>query len=298
MERPEHETTRAISRRRSDRHVPDERPYLIGVAGEHAGRVLPLEGLKELNLGRQQDCEVAILLDPDVSRRHAKLTFDNAGRAWITDLKSKNGTLVNGKDLLGCGQLQRGDRIFLGDSTIFKIDWLTDEEMKSWQAASVDALTECFNRSFFDARVEEMFGLARDRGAPLGLVLLDVDHFKRINDTRGHQAGDHALQQIASAIQTESERPGVEGMAFRYGGEEFCVLLPGHDLARARAVAETMRNAVERLRLEFEGEPITATISAGVASTSEKQHESVAAFVRAADENLYRAKNEGRNRVV
>lgn len=298
MDRSEHETTRAVTRRRSDRHLPDERPYLVGIAGEHAGRFLPLEGLKEIVLGRTPDCEVSILLDRDVSRRHARLTIDEASRAWLADLGSKNGTLVNGRELRGPTLLRRGDRIFLGDSTIFKLDWLSDDEMERWQSASVDALTECFNRAFFDMRLEEMFELARERGAPLALIMCDVDHFKRVNDTHGHQAGDHVLQQVATVIQREAEKRGADDLSFRYGGEEFCVLVPGAGAERGRVVAEAIRSGLEGVKMEFEGEGIRVTLSAGVAALDEGTFETPGALLRLADENLYRAKREGRNRVV
>jgi diguanylate cyclase (GGDEF)-like protein len=298
LERSEYETTRAVARRRDDKREPNERPYLIGIAGEHAGRLLPLEGLTELIFGRSPDCEIAISLDDDVSRRHARLSIDEAGRAWLSDLGSKNGTLVNGREVSRPTLLRRGDRLFLGDATIFKLDWLSDEEMARWQSASVDALTECYNRAFLDAQIEELFSLAKSRDRPLSVIMLDVDHFKAINDKHLHQGGDFALKRVAAAIGAELEKAGADPLAFRYGGEEFCVLLPGFDTAAGRVVAEGIRAAIEAMHLEFKGATLRITISGGVATLGPTDYDGPASLLEAADARLYRAKAEGRNRIV
>jgi two-component system cell cycle response regulator len=202
---------------------------------------------------------------------------------------------VNGREISATTLLRRGDRIFLGEATIFKLDWLTEDEVKQLQLANVDSLTEVYNRRFFDARLTELFALARERDRPLSLVMLDIDHFKQINDTFGHLAGDLALQRVAAALQDAVDPADTEPLVCRYGGEEFAILLPGVALDDAQRIAERARVAIDALRVEYHGAALRLTLSAGVASLPADAPESL---VKTADDNLYRAKRDGRNRVV
>ena len=295
MDRPEHETTRAIARRKGDQRLPDERPYLLGVAGEYRDQLMPLENLKEVVFGRAPDAEFSLTLDDEVSRRHARVVLDEGGRAWVCDLGSTNGTLVNGREITTNTLLRRGDRIYVGLATIFKLDWLTDDEVQRLKLANVDTLTEVYSRRFLDVRLAELFKLAMDRDRPFSLIMLDIDHFKNINDTFGHLAGDLALQRVAASLHDTTEASVAEPLVCRFGGEEFTILLPGLALEGARALAERARAAIEALRVEYHGVAIPLTLSAGVASLPK---DSAAALVADADRNLYRAKAEGRNRVV
>jgi diguanylate cyclase (GGDEF)-like protein len=298
MERSDYETTRAVARKGTVGHRTHERPYLIGIAGEHAGRFFPLEGLRELSIGRTADCEIYITVDDLVSRRHARIDLDDAGRVWLNDLDSTNGTLLNGREVSRPVLLRRGDRVFLGDSTIFKFDYLSDDEMERWQSALVDALTECFNRAFLDKRLDELFELSRSRSRPLSVIMFDVDHFKAVNDTYSHQAGDFALQQVAAVASSHFERLGIDATVCRYGGEEFVVLLPGCTSDDCARHAEALRGDVAGTSFEFEGATVSVTISLGTVTLVPTVYESADALLHAADENLYRAKREGRNRVV
>jgi diguanylate cyclase (GGDEF)-like protein len=151
-----------------------------------------------------------------------------------------------------------------------------------------DPLTGVGNRRQFDEAVAEELARARRTGAPLGLVVLDVDHFKRFNDRHGHQAGDDVLVAVAGVLGTVAR---AEDRACRVGGEEFAVLLPGADEAAALAVAERIRAGVGAAQA---AEPIT--VSLGVAATR-GEHDAGALFAQA-DERLYAAKQAGRNRVV
>jgi len=296
MTRRDFETTRAIVRRAALRPRPDEYPYLVAIAGEHAGRFFALRDVQELVIGRAPECGLAILHDGNISRRHARVVV-SGDEVRIVDLASTNGTLVNGRDVQD-HVLQRGDRIFVGLSTILKFDFLSDDERASWESATFDALTECYNRAFFDGRLTELHAQAEHSGEPFSLVLLDVDHFKRINDTRGHQAGDFALQQVAQAFQAELVRRDAEGFTCRYGGEEFGVLLPAQGAEAAHAVGEGLRQAVEQIRLEFEGQLFDITVSGGVAThPGGTEGPSPTEIVAHADACLYRAKRGGRNRI-
>ena len=292
------ETTRGPVRHPGAAPRPEEKPYLLGIAGEHAGRLFPLEGLREVFVGRGADCELFLQLDRDVSRRHARVSLDDAGRAWLEDLGSLNGTLVNGSDVTRPTMLARGDRIFIGESCILKMDWLTSDEVARWQSATVDALTECMNRATFQARLEDLASLAATREGTISLLLLDVDRFKSVNDDYGHQTGDFVLQRVAGVVKTVlGELPG-DVPAYRYGGEEFAVLLPEARHEQAHALAERIRAGVEATPMAYQDLRLSVTISIGVATLDSSTDDLPAALIRTADERLYRAKREGRNRVV
>lgn len=163
--------------------------------------------------------------------------------------------------------------------------------------ATLDGLTGIANRRAFDgALAQETQRLAQGGSGPLSLVLVDVDHFKRFNDFYGHQAGDDCLRAVAGALSGGMRRTGE--MAARFGGEEFAILLPGHDRPAALAAAERLRRAVAGLSLPHAARPDgdLVTISAGAATLSEPDEG--AALIAAADQALYRAKSGGRNRVI
>ena len=292
------ETTRSPLRHAGGAPRAEEKPYLLGISGEHASRLFPLEGLREVFIGRGADCEIPCLLDGLVSRRHAHVTLDDAGRAWIEDLDSMNGTLVNGANVARPTMLRRGDRIYLGESCILKLDWLTDDEVARWQSATVDALTDCMNRGSFQARLDDLFAMARTRAMPISLLLLDVDHFKAVNDDHGHQVGDYVLQRVAAAMKAVLAELAGDLPAYRYGGEEFAVLVPDASVEQARAIAEAMRQRIDSSTLVYQDLKLKATISGGVGHLVPKDDDQPALLVRSADEKLYKAKREGRNRIV
>jgi diguanylate cyclase (GGDEF)-like protein len=156
--------------------------------------------------------------------------------------------------------------------------------------AEVDGLTGVANRRTYDVAIERMLTEARQTGRSVGLVLLDVDHFKRFNDTHGHLAGDDALRMVASTLASNARSSDVVS---RYGGEEFTVLLPGTTLQQAELVAAKLVHAVETEgQLQNNG----VTISAGVAASAAGALDAKALFEEA-DRAVYRAKRAGRNKV-
>ena len=162
-----------------------------------------------------------------------------------------------------------------------------------------DPLTGVFNRRYLDRRLNEEVATARRYGSPLSVLLLDLDNFKQINDEHGHQIGDQVL--IAAGGIVASELRASDVLA-RYGGEEFLVIAPHTALLKAAELAERLRKRVEDhdFRLQNESGKVVKlrlTISIGVASFGDGI-DNVDRLVHAADENLYRAKREGRNRVV
>ncbi|MCP5149676.1 MAG: diguanylate cyclase [Ectothiorhodospiraceae bacterium] len=161
--------------------------------------------------------------------------------------------------------------------------------------ATVDGLTGLFNRYWLDRMLPRQIERSRATGESLALVMVDVDHFKRINDDFGHPAGDRVLRQVADILR-DNLRPA--DMAARYGGEEFALLLPGCGLRDALALAERLRRAVESMPWPESAGPApgTVTISAGVGTMDDVA--SAEQLVARSDDALYRAKRAGRNRVA
>jgi diguanylate cyclase (GGDEF)-like protein len=157
-----------------------------------------------------------------------------------------------------------------------------------------DPLTGCYNRRYLDERLREEVLRSQRSGRPLSVILTDIDHFKRINDTRGHAAGDRVLLGLAEILASEM-RSQIDWVA-RFGGEEFVVLLPDTALDAAGRVAERLRLAVEATPFSHDGKEMSVTASFGVAARGENDNPE--SLLKRADENLYRAKAAGRNTVV
>lgn len=161
--------------------------------------------------------------------------------------------------------------------------------------ARVDDLTGINNRRHFFALARQAFTVAVRYSHPLGAVMLDLDHFKEINDRWGHQLGDEALKHVAHIAQKHLRGADILG---RYGGEEFIVLLPDSTAEQSQVLAERIREDIERSRLQTAKGSIALTVSAGVADTSESGGESIERLIGLADLALYAAKQAGRNRTV
>jgi len=161
-----------------------------------------------------------------------------------------------------------------------------------------DALTTLGNRRHFDLMLDQEWMRAMRSATPISLILIDIDYFKNFNDTYGHQAGDDCIRLVAQKVRSVAKRPG--DTSARYGGEEFAVLLSDTELTAATAIAEKCRVCVQSLNIPHAHSMVcdAVTISAGVATMVPNGETSRKALVEAADMALYRAKSEGRNRVV
>ena len=175
---------------------------------------------------------------------------------------------------------------------------LAEANLRLERLSSLDGLTGVANRRRFDEVLGLEWRRASRTGAPLSLVMLDLDFFKDFNDANGHLAGDEHLRQVARALAGTLGRAG--DLVARFGGEEFVVLLPGMAAEDAGALAERLRQSVEALGLPHNASTVSrvVTLSVGVATALAEERTSPAALVAAADEALYRAKREGRNRVA
>ena len=164
-----------------------------------------------------------------------------------------------------------------------------NEELKT--ASRVDGLTGLFNRRYWQERFDEMHKLCVRRDKPSTALMLDIDHFKRINDTYGHQAGDKVIKMLAALIKRCVRETDLAG---RYGGEEFAIILNDSTVNDAKAVAERIRQLAQRLVVEHEGESISFTVSLGLAQFS-PDFKGAMAWLECADQALYEAKENGRN---
>ncbi len=272
-----------------------DRAYLLVLAGKNVGEMHRVEGT-EMVLGRSSSAEV-VLLDDGVSRRHARI-LQVDGDIVLEDLKSSNGTHVNGEPIT-THALRDGDTIRLGSTTILKFSYHDglDEafQQQMYEAALRDPLTKAHNRKFFLDRLESELAHCKRTGGLLSLLMFDVDHFKLVNDTYGHVAGDVVLVEIARLTK---EMVRVEDVFARYGGEEFCVLCRGIGLQGAGALGERLRAGIASQPFEHDARPIAVTISVGVAACPDVACEDGTALIAAADEALYQAKRCGRNRVL
>mgnify|MGYP001765262258 CR=1 FL=1 len=277
----------------SDRAVSRAAAFVV-IHGEELGRKYDLVS-SPVVIGRSSKADIQVDQD-SVSRNHAKLTLDG-GRLTIEDLGSTNGTIVNDEHIEGPARLRNGDFIKIG-RTIFKFIASNNIEAayhdEIYRLTTVDGLTQVFNRRYFEDAIERELSRSRRYARPLSLVLLDIDYFKKINDTFGHLAGDAVLKEVAGVVRSRTRR---EDVLARYGGEEFALLLPEIDEKGAVQLAEKVRKLVERHAFEFDGETIPVTVSAGVATVQRKSEEPQE-LIRRADEKLYESKTAGRNRVT
>ncbi len=271
------------------------RPWLVVVNGRTSvGKMYSLE--TSLTVGRAPDCDVR--LDEDgISRRHARFGRREDGVVYVQDLESKNGTYVNG-ERVETYVLRDGDKIQVGHISILKFSYqdVLDEALQRnlYESATKDPLTKVANRKSFDDSLDREFAYAVRHRSPLSVVVFDIDHFKRINDTFGHAAGDSVLHAIGQIVDRSVR---AEDVFARVGGEEFALVLRGTKESDAVLCAERVRRLIEGAVFMEGSDRVPVTVSLGVACY-EPTHESPEDLFRAADANLYRAKREGRNRVA
>jgi two-component system cell cycle response regulator len=266
--------------------------YLVVIAGPSFGEMYKLKADRTV-LGRGDKADIRIV-DDGVSREHTAVQREG-GKFVLGDLGSTNGTYCNGVRVPR-QDLTDGDKISIGASTILKFTYQdhVDEHYQKqlFESALRDGLTNTFNRRYFLDRLhgELRFSVRHDK--PLALLFVDIDHFKKVNDTYGHQAGDQVLASVARIMMTTLR---AEDVLARYGGEEFAIICREISLEGAEALANRLVAAVARKPLEWDGRQIPVTISVGAAvdhGRSEAQ-----ALIAASDAAMYEAKRSGRNRV-
>ncbi len=270
-----------------------EEAYVIVIAGPNVGEMFKVG--QGGDIGRGSDVEFR-LTDTEISRRHARIRR-RSGEVLVEDLNSTNGTFVNGEQV-EVRKLNDGDKIQVGTTTILKFSYHDDLEeqfqRKMYESALRDGLTKAFNKKYFEERLQSEVAFALRHGTALSLLMLDLDHFKRINDTYGHLAGDYVLSTFASSIINTVRK---EDVFARYGGEEFALISRGLDEEVAQHFGERVRRSVERYPFRFQGRDIPVTVSVGIAALPTAPVTDHLGLVAVADKALYDAKNGGRNRV-
>ena len=248
-------------------------------------------------IGRARDADIC-LPSPALSRRHAEITVGSQNHT-LRDLGSTNGTVCDGEKVVDTIVLRHGNRIVLGGVVVlvFSIEDAIERRMRAklYELATRDPLTNTYNRRYFSERLESEWPWAVRHTRSCALLALDLDHFKKINDTWGHPAGDLVLEEFAKLVLATIRR---EDVFARVGGEEFFVLCRGTELEQAAALAERLRANVERHKFVWEGNRIPVTVSIGVAASREGGIDTPEALQDVADHRLYDAKAAGRNRVA
>jgi len=284
--------TRITSIKKIQDSTPDTVVCLVEIYGGNLGRRYELtEPL--VTVGRDPDNGIVIDTD-SVSRRHAQIETKK-GEKFIVDLQSTNGSYLN-DNMVFRAQLRNGDLLKIGD-TIFK--FLSGQNIESayheeiYRMTIQDGLTQVHNKRYLLEFLEGEFSRARRYERPLSLIMLDLDHFKSINDENGHLTGDFVLKETANCIRERIRR---EELFARYGGEEFTIVLPETLLEGAIEFADIVREMVGTHTFLFEGNTIPVTLSCGVAQLTDEM-KTIRDLIRAADERLFDAKRDGRNTV-
>lgn len=278
---------------RKTKSKDEDKTCLVMIYGEQLGKRYRI-GAEELIIGRSPDCGMQFY-DSSISRRHCCLTTQDS-KIILTDMESTNGTFVNNSSIKAHA-LKDGDKIAIGRS-LFKFlsgDNVEHEYHKEiYRLMTTDNLTGAYNRKHFEKELNRHVHHLDRYERPFSLIMIDIDHFKQINDTYGHLAGDHVLSDLGTIMLAVKR---TEDSLFRYGGEEFATILPETDLDGAMVIAERLRQKVEEAAFKFNEQPISITISLGVAE-ADRNIGRPENLIGKADACLYAAKEGGRNRVV
>ncbi len=274
-------------------------PLIQITAGPDQGKILSIPPGKKFIIGRSRDVDLT-LHDPSCSRQHAEIFPGVDDAIYIKDLGSLNGTKINGETIKEATALKDGDRIQLADNVTLRFILTPESDAKvqldMYLRATRDPLTNAFNRrSFNESLTRELAVQLRHGDKGLGLIMLDVDHFKRINDSFGHLAGDEVLKSIGHRIHTLIRK---EDLFARLGGEEFAVLTRHDGFEGLKALSDRIRETMRNTPVVFEGRNIPFTVSLGITFLEGKNSVAEDRLVQIADEALYEAKNTGRDRVV
>jgi len=246
-------------------------------------------------IGRSREAEIQIT-DAGLSRRHAQILRRPDG-FYLEDLGSTNGTFYNGERLNESHKLEDGSRIQIGENTVLRFalqDKLEQEAARQMYEMTVrDPLTRLHNRRYLDERIKSEFAYAIRHDSALTVLIVDVDHFKNVNDTMGHPAGDAVLRALGAGLQRMVR---AEDILARFGGEEFVVVARSIDENGSTIFAERIRRNVESMVIPWGEVRLKITVSIGLAHMGGK-YSSPEGLLAAADGALYRAKRSGRNRV-
>ncbi len=251
-------------------------------------------GDQPIVIGRANDCDIRIN-DHSVSRRHARIQ-PGADGYYAVDLQSTNGTYIN--DIpASMYKLKDGDYLRVGNC-IYRFlmggNVETEYHEEIYRLTIIDGLTEIHNKRYLMEFLDREIARSSRHRRPLALIMIDIDRFKDINDKYGHLGGDFTLREIAIRVKGNVRK---EELFARYGGEEFCIVLPETNLEGALIVTDRILKVVSQSPFTFEEKTFQVTISAGLVITQGEADITPIELIRRADEKMYQAKNEGRNRM-
>lgn len=273
-------------------------PCLIVLAGDEVGQIYRIEK-DAIVIGRALDAAIR-LEEADISREHVRITREEQhGEVAVTvyDLDSTNGTYVNG-ERIDHQHLSDGDRLQLGSSTVMKFGFQDSFEQsfqrRQYHSSIEDDLTESYNKRYFMDRLSSEYYFASRHARPLSLAMLDIDHFKVVNDQYGHPAGDQVLKDLVTILKRSIRGDDVVA---RYGGEEFGVIMREIEAQGAFISMERIRRSVEAHVFRHDEKEIRVTVSVGIATFDmDNPVTDFESLIKQADQYLYRAKELGRNR--
>lgn len=278
----------------ADKEAEEKPACLLVVGGDLNGTIFDLED-GEVSVGRSPDCTIPLEFQ-GISRKHFKIVIHNDS-ASIQDTGSSNGTFVNNTKIQGEQELSKGDMVKIGSIALKFLPKGDTERLaydKLQEDANTDGLTKCYNKTYFNNKLDLEVKKSKITGSPLSLIIFDLDHFKHLNDNYGHDAGDYVLKEKAELLRENGIRKG--DIFARYGGEEFVVLLPNTNLKQAFEIAERLRKLVENHEFIYEAQRLPVTASIGVADYRTGVNTGTDLFKRA-DSAVYKSKEGGRNQV-
>lgn len=272
-----------------------DRAVLLRMDGVQAGLIVGVEQFP-FTVGRHPT-NVCRIDEDSISRFHSRI-IRSGDEFIVEDMGSRNGTFVAGKRVTRAtldhdSWLQFGPRV----SFRFSLTDVREERLlrKLYESSTRDALTGAYNRLHFEERLRSEVAYAIRHRTEASLIIIDLDHFKKVNDTYGHPAGDLVLKRASEACMRALR---TEDVFARFGGEEFGVVLRGIELKGAARLADRLRQSVACEQIEFEGKRIPVTLSAGAASLACCKSPSAEELISTADRRLYLAKQAGRNRIA
>ena len=250
---------------------------------------------KKFSIGRDSNSDLW-LDDPSISRHHAALDRTAEG-VQLVDNGSTNGSYVNDCRVTRA-IISAGDQIRFGNH-IFKVLGANDIEAQFLETVYTrmvrDGLTGAYNKRYLADALEREVNRARRHRRPLSIAILDIDHFKAVNDTYGHLIGDEVLKEFSRRLLSVIRQDDIFA---RYGGEEFVAVFAETTLDQARLAAESFRRIIGEITFHTSAGQLPLTVSIGVATMHGSELQSANDLIAAADKCLYLAKNAGRNRVV
>ncbi|MFG1494692.1 diguanylate cyclase [Halobacteriovorax sp. GFR7] len=278
----------------ANKEAEDKPAALLVVGGDLNGTLFDLKE-EEITVGRSAKCDIPLEFN-GISREHFKLV-SSADGYQVVDLGSRNGTFLNNSKVEAPTELQKGDIIKMGAMALKYLPKGDPERLtydKLQLEANTDGLTSCYNKSFFNKKLDIEVKKSKVTGTPLSLIVFDLDHFKKLNDNYGHDAGDYVLKELAEVIRSNGIRE--TDIFARYGGEEFVVLLPKTNIKQSYEIAERLRKAVETHDFIYDDNKLPVTASIGVSDYRQGVSSGTDLFKRA-DSAVYKSKEGGRNQV-